>query len=547
MTLRVFDGHAVALDTGRRRVRRGVVWGRGTGSRYCPHCLAGRGGRWVLRWRLSWVFACTRHRILLADRCPGCGQVPRTRTSRRALFAAHPPRACGASTGPREYCRCDLTAAPAATLAAGHPMLAAQARIDALLDRVEAGQAAGEPAPRAAFGDLHALVAWLLRRAEPGDVAALGGADPAQAWQGAGEAGLLGAHAGRFPPAGAALAGTAVACATAVLTGEAGTALAALQTLLGREPATRTVVTPRALERLWDHTTPRLRQLVWRARDPTLPHADRLRYRTCTPTPRAPADDVGDRARCVPQLLWPGWTVRLLPPADIGTDAWLQALRAATAAAILLPGNPGRRTGDAAELLQPDHYYVGIPRALQLLDAEGHEGVLAALCALADYLDSHGAPIDYARRRTLVTTDLLPETAWHDICRRTDTPPGGPRQPHNVRLYLYQRITGNDLRHAPAPLTLMGAKAHERSAFANLASELPETLVHALDDHAAAYLAGKGVEEPLTWEPPADCLRGLALPGGGPTDLDTAALPHLPGDDRLPSGETTNPPPGAAC
>ncbi|MFE1907623.1 TniQ family protein [Streptomyces gardneri] len=41
-----------------------------------PHCLAETGGRWQLAWRLGWSFACTRHHILLADRCPACLRKP---------------------------------------------------------------------------------------------------------------------------------------------------------------------------------------------------------------------------------------------------------------------------------------------------------------------------------------------------------------------------------------------------------------------------------------------------------------------------------------
>ncbi len=57
-------------------------WVFGRWSRYCPQCLAGdgspiqnlHGGAWQRIWRLPPVFACTRHRRLLADRCPGCRQ-----------------------------------------------------------------------------------------------------------------------------------------------------------------------------------------------------------------------------------------------------------------------------------------------------------------------------------------------------------------------------------------------------------------------------------------------------------------------------------------
>ncbi|MCX5497929.1 TniQ family protein [Streptomyces sp. NBC_00053] len=68
MTLRRYDGSALALHDTRRVVRRVRLWGRGVGSRYCPRCLAEGGGRWPLRWRLTWSIACT------ATRC--CSRTP---------------------------------------------------------------------------------------------------------------------------------------------------------------------------------------------------------------------------------------------------------------------------------------------------------------------------------------------------------------------------------------------------------------------------------------------------------------------------------------
>ncbi|MFI5808840.1 TniQ family protein [Streptomyces sp. NPDC051561] len=81
MTLQPFDHHAVVIDPERRRVHRQSLWGR-TGSRFCPACLADSNGRWPLTWRLGWSFACTRHHVLLADRCPSCSRIPR--------FITHP-------------------------------------------------------------------------------------------------------------------------------------------------------------------------------------------------------------------------------------------------------------------------------------------------------------------------------------------------------------------------------------------------------------------------------------------------------------------------
>ena len=48
---------------------------RSFGQQFCPACLREDGQpHFRLYWRLSFVTACARHRILLADRCPRCGE-----------------------------------------------------------------------------------------------------------------------------------------------------------------------------------------------------------------------------------------------------------------------------------------------------------------------------------------------------------------------------------------------------------------------------------------------------------------------------------------
>ncbi|MFI5761990.1 TniQ family protein [Streptomyces sp. NPDC051563] len=42
-------------------------------SRACPACLRENGGRWLLRWRLAWSFACVHHHVYLLAACRGCG------------------------------------------------------------------------------------------------------------------------------------------------------------------------------------------------------------------------------------------------------------------------------------------------------------------------------------------------------------------------------------------------------------------------------------------------------------------------------------------
>jgi hypothetical protein len=128
LTLTRFDGHAVHLDTERRRVRY-PIWGRTKGSRYCPHCLRETGGRWQLAWRLSWAFACPAHHCLLVDACPRCNRPPRTVDI--ALRAIPQPGHCAVNTvsaksGGTARCGADLADAPVLTLEESHPVIETQ-------------------------------------------------------------------------------------------------------------------------------------------------------------------------------------------------------------------------------------------------------------------------------------------------------------------------------------------------------------------------------------------------------------------------------------
>ncbi len=122
-----------------------------------------------------------------------------------------------------------------------------------------------------------------------------------------------------------------------------------------------------------------------------------------------------------------------------------EALRTSLSAALLLPGYPHRSLAAAQSTLfegrlQPDVYYT-----LAKLQTLGHESALPVLAQIADYLDSGSGQIDYQRRRSLAFDDLLGDSAWTDIWRRTETPPTQHLR-RLARLHLYQRITGNDLR-----------------------------------------------------------------------------------------------------
>ncbi|WP_165610281.1 TniQ family protein [Nocardia salmonicida] len=75
-TLRRYAGAGLSHTPGRHAGE--GTWSQTAGTKYCPHCLQENDLRWLLPWHLRWHGICDRHRVLLAERCPTCGQIPRT-------------------------------------------------------------------------------------------------------------------------------------------------------------------------------------------------------------------------------------------------------------------------------------------------------------------------------------------------------------------------------------------------------------------------------------------------------------------------------------
>jgi hypothetical protein len=115
----------------------------------------------------------------------------------------------------------------------------------------------------------------------------------------------------------------------------------------------------------------------------------------------------------MPAMLWPGWTLRLLPRAPGGADAGDDAPRSARcgsfrrgcASFLLLPGWPPQLNFERASPLLGNRSHVTDRDAVErIIYRERDLTPLASVLAqLAYALDEHGSPIDYARRRALFT------------------------------------------------------------------------------------------------------------------------------------------------
>jgi hypothetical protein len=501
---------------------------RRDGSRYCPQCLAGRDGRWLLAWRLPWVFACTRHRLLLCDRCPACGQPPRAYAGAAAGRTA--PGTCPNPVTRRTWCGADLRAGPARRLAPGGRLLAAQHWISAVL--ASGDSMAGATTAAQVLGDLSIVAGWLLRQSSAGDFARFG-PDVRDAWHAwAAQPAASSSALGCFAPADAGLAGAVAAWSMRLITGEDTEAIDRIRPLLRHEPGHWPARPAGFAPHQWKRLSSPARGRFLQALDGSLTPADRIRHRSGTSLAAIPADSPGvlaARARKIPQLLWPDWAIRLTP-----AEGFLPGpFRSTIAACLLLPGNPARTI---RQVITSPHAYRSsftIGQAIRGLAEQGHATVLAAICHLADYLDTCGSAIDYQHRRDTIAPEMITKDQWQDLSYQAGAHPGEARRLLDARRYLYQLLTGADLYDTRHELAF--GSASDRSYHLAFTDTLTSPLRAALHGYATRYLAGVGIEEPLTWQPPAGCCDCPGLPGRDPADIDLQAVSRLVITDGLPA------------
>lgn len=137
-------------------------------SRFCPRCLREEGA-WRLAWQLGLSAVCIRHEALLARVCPKCGLVPqlgpRARWPRDSRGELTDPARC-AQRYAGKLCRTRLGSIESISIAENPALLAAQRRIDAVLDGQSRPTLAGvELQPPAYLRDVRALCDLLDRRA----------------------------------------------------------------------------------------------------------------------------------------------------------------------------------------------------------------------------------------------------------------------------------------------------------------------------------------------------------------------------------------------
>jgi len=396
------------------------------------------------------------------------------------------------------------------------PRLNAQAWVNSRLGRMDATTITD-------LRDLDALATWFRQRIHSGDLKHLGGATvTAMTAYRDHNHGLK-----RHQPT-AVLIAAAMACqAVDVITADDHSRPRRLAPLLrdvhtqyrtGQSPSARG---PMILshKRLSSLSEP-LQHKVLLSVDSQLPVTERLRYRTRTRTPRPPAPGstvAAERARHIPQYLWPDWIIRFRPLHGAHTDD----LAIDIPTALLIPGNPARNIHATGEL---NPWRNNISIFLSEISQQ-HLDVLTAICNIAEYLDNSRSPIDYRRRRAVFTDVTLTKPEWEEICARADADPGRAARLLHVRRYLFQLLTGADLTNRQHALAF--ANTGERERYLIFQREMISPVREELRQHAAHLLTAAGIDEPLTWSPPAECVAGLHLPGREPDDIDMDRLHQL--------------------
>ncbi|WP_371657985.1 TniQ family protein [Streptomyces sp. NBC_00280] len=538
MTLESFDRQCLFIDRDRRKVDHSMIWGRhvASGSRFCPQCLAESQGRWPLAWRLGWSYACLVHRLLLVDYCPKCRARQRRRPG-RSTFIPRPGQCSQLApkimdNPQRHRCLHPLHETETMRFDVGHPALRAQRDI---LDVIEKGVGAfgvyaQRPQPAATvLADLRALARRILFHMPAERMSRLVPPELAQAHFVAREfTGPLyettlpaPRDAGRAAPAHAATAAAGITAAWSILRhGDCGQAAELMREVSSATGDRGYGISP-SLVRYWgQHTSPLLEGVYLKALAPALRPSRALRYRTASPIPTIPATgapQVTRRARKIPSRIWPLWAVRLDPDSRVRDH-----LEASLAASLLLVDSkielPAAVRKLGALIDQPI-----LTHALQALRDDPHyEGIQLALIRLAGYLDAHKVPIDYAQRRRLDYTDLLPPSEWDSLCHRVLLPPGAGARHQAVRCYLFEKISGLPHRRIPdRPRDTV----RSRSTVRRVPYVLTRPAMEELDEVARAFLTRHNIhDEPVTWAPPAELLDGLDLPRPDPALVDLARL-----------------------
>ena len=454
-------------------------------SRWCPQCLAERGGRWRSVWRHPLSFGCVDHGCVLLDLCPRCKKGPRRTIGMGSVpllgHCSGPSLTQSRSSGSKsEICGMDLRSADADQM--GPEAVDHQRVILKLIHEAEAGSDTATTRLRDVF---------IVARA--------------------------GSHAYGHTPDAGRLA-SAIPEAIPYAYPESGAARIREQALrdLGRRSWAFTTVTV--------GLSPAPKRIILAARDQHLAPILRLRHATVSVQPFADldcdAESTRRRAARIPDLLWRGLALSL----QSQPHPSIAALRNLGPLALLIPGS-GRPIGALSTDAGGRFRARGLDYALrQWSDSRHGTEVLRVLAEAACLVDEGPTVIDYQRRQAMIADrPMIDSPTWIRFCRVNNIEPGLDRRLLLVNAYLFELTTGGDpskwshcriLRDAP-----MWAQYREFCVRLDVSS------VQMLRAHATEWLHHSGIDEPLEWAPSwSDNGRGAQL--GQVQDEFPASIVH---------------------
>jgi len=291
-----------------------------------------------------------------------------------------------------------------------------------------------------------------------------------------------------------------------------------------------------AIARRWAWSGPGMVSRVLGRLDSDASLHARLRYTTATPRPRwpdLPAEVITRRAAMIPAMLWPAWTMRLLPnnpgrsPAGPGSapgsategprTGSFTSFRRGCASFLLLPGGPPRLNFERAGPLLGNHSAETSRGAVERILYRGRDRtpLASVLAQLALALDANGSPIDYARRRALFTSPesvTLDPDAYTRLRLRHGWSAGYAPREAVLRWYVLVLLTGE---HPAIP----GARKPFGHHCTDFRYSAPGPLRAFLHEQAKASLTRHGITEPVTWEPPAHRVTWPDWPGTDPASI----------------------------
>ncbi|MBB5110001.1 hypothetical protein [Streptomyces spectabilis] len=326
-----------------------------------------------------------------------------------------------------------------------------------------------------------------------------------------------------FAPDTAAATAVAITAAAKILTSDSvSTAGQAAQWLTERVASTGRPLHPGNVASLGGTISPGLQAALRCSREAKVMPVARLRHRTAVASTRSPSNQDA-RARMLPTALWPEWALRLTPWHPSGKPVARRTDELLTVACLMV-GNTTKihaATGLTGTTVSSHNVSSLLAELIRRRDCAD---VLHALILLADHLDQHGSPIDYARRRALFTTRscFIDPTHWRALERRVRAN-HTPDIAHAQR-WVFHALTGTPPRLAHpaiAPATPAQRQQYLRFRWRILPAEA-ELLTHT----ARTILDGHGIDEPLQWAPRLDAasLRPLRLPGPAPATITMARL-----------------------